>query len=120
MFDARGNAVWEWSLSTGIFGRDVGTERLKKLEAPDLKIAEDSQKAQASGTSSAQRGSGFDPYDTHSVRRATPAPVGTGKDPYNTAGAVRGAQRARGSKPTDLRRLSEWIKQQRELHKKDE
>ena len=40
-FDARGNAVWEWAMSTGIFGRNVDAKRLKKLEAPELKIAEE-------------------------------------------------------------------------------
>jgi hypothetical protein len=39
-FDARGNPVWEWETSTGIFGRDVSTQRLKKLEAKDLAIVE--------------------------------------------------------------------------------
>ncbi len=120
-FDARGNAVWEWSMSTGIFGRDANTERLKKLEAPDLKIADDlPQKGKAFGTSPDQRGPGFDPYNTHSVKGATPEAKDAGGDPYNNAGSGRNAQRERGGKPTDLKRLSEWIKRQRELQKKDE
>jgi hypothetical protein len=36
--DARGNAVWEWEMQTGVFGRDVSTQRLKKLEAHELAI----------------------------------------------------------------------------------
>ena len=120
-FDARGNAVWEWAMSTGIFGRDVDSERLKRLEAPDLKIAEDApQKGKSFGTSVDQRGPGFDPYNTHSVKGAkAEGGKDTGRDPYNTAGAGRKAGDQRG-KPTDLKRLSEWIKRQRELQKKDE
>ncbi len=41
-FDDRGNAVWEWSVATGAFGREVSTERLQKLEHPALSIADDS------------------------------------------------------------------------------
>jgi hypothetical protein len=120
-FDSRGNAVWEWAMSTGIFGRDVDSERLKKLEAPDLRIADDTpQKGKSFGTSVDQRGPGFDPYNTHSIKGAKPEQSrDTGRDPYNTAGAGRKGNGQRG-KPTDLKRLSEWIKRQRELQKKDE
>lgn len=121
-FDARGNAVWEWAMSTGIFGRDVDSERLKKLEAPDLRIAEDQpQKGKTFGTSVDDRGLGFDPYNTHSVKGATPQTgKDTGSDPYNTAGSARKPGGERDAKPTDLKRLSDWIKRQRELQKKDE
>jgi hypothetical protein len=118
-FDARGNAVWEWSMSTGIFGRDVDSERLKKLEAPDLKIADDPpQKSRTFATSPDERGPGFDPYNTHAYRPTDPPPKRTGGDPYNTASS--GKLSDRSGKPTDLRRLSEWIKRQRELQKKNE
>jgi len=120
-FDARGNAVWEWSMSTGIFGRDADTDRLKKLEDPDLKIADDPPATPKSfGTSPDQRGPGFDPYNKHSVKGATPEPKNTGGDPYNSPGSGRSAKHERGSKPADLKRLSEWIKRQRELQKKGE
>jgi hypothetical protein len=39
-FDERGNAVWEWQLETGVYSRDVSTQKLKKLELDDLSIAE--------------------------------------------------------------------------------
>jgi hypothetical protein len=120
-FDSRGNAVWEWAMSTGIFGRDVDSERLKKLEAHDLKIAEDTpHKVKSFGTSVDERGPGFDPYNTHSVKGdKSQTGKDTGRDPYNTAAAGRKAGGERG-KPTDLKRLSEWIKRQRQLQKKDE
>ena len=117
-FDARGNAVWEWSMSTGIFGRDVDSERLRKLEDPDLKIAEDPpHKAKTFGTSPDQRGPGFDPYNTHAHKPVVPAPKATGSDPYNNLSA-RAKSGDNSGKPTDLRRLSAWIKRQRELQKK--
>ncbi|HJS22134.1 MAG TPA: hypothetical protein VJ764_05715 [Steroidobacteraceae bacterium] len=122
-FDARGNAVWEWAMSTGIFGRDVDSERLKKLEAPDLKIAEDTTRkgGKSFGTSVDQRGPGFDPYNTHSITGAKPdTSKDLGRDPYNTAGSASKASSQRGGKPTDLKRLSDWIKRQRELQKKDD
>lgn len=120
-FDARGNAVWEWSMSTGIFGRDVDSERLKKLEAPDLTIADDQpHKTRAFGTSPEQRGPGFDPYNTHAQKPVASRPKSTGGDPYNNLSSARGKGGELSDKPTDLRRLSEWIKRQRELQKKDE
>jgi len=98
-FDDRGNAVWEWSMATGAFGREVDTKRLEKLEAKDLKIVEDPSKP-----------------DT---RTAAPARAGRGADPYNTAGpsATPPASSTTG-KPTDLRKLGEWIKQQKALGRK--
>lgn len=36
--DARGNPVWEWQTSPGVFEKDVSTTRLKKLEAPGLSL----------------------------------------------------------------------------------
>jgi hypothetical protein len=120
-FDARGNAVWEWSMSTGIFGRDVDSDRLKKLEAPDLKIAEDPpQKSKSFGTSPDERGPGFDPYNSHTFRPADAPPQSKGGDPYNTVSGQRSKASDPPGKPTDLRRLSEWIKRQRELQKKGE
>ena len=40
-FDERGNAVWEWQVATGAFGREVTTQRLQKLEHPALSLADD-------------------------------------------------------------------------------
>ena len=31
-FDDRGNAVWEWAVSTGSFGAEASKKRLRKLE----------------------------------------------------------------------------------------
>jgi hypothetical protein len=87
-FDDRGNAIWEWSLATGAFGREVSTERMQRLEHPALSLADDAPTPQGSvranplGTKK-----GYDPYDSGKLGKAPGAP-----------------------KKTDLRKLSEVIK----------
>ena len=97
-FDERGNAVWEWSVATGAFGREVSTERLQKLEHPALSIADDAPT----------------PFDT--VR---PNPLGTkkGYDPYDS-----GKLGKKPEKPqkTDLRKLGEWLKLKQQAAKTKE
>ena len=87
-FDERGNAVWEWSIATGAFGREVSTERLQKLENPGLSIADDAPT----------------PFDI-----ARPNPMGTvkGYNPYDS-GKLGKAPVAPRKK--DLRKLSEFLK----------
>src|ERR1700723_3669933 len=87
-FDDRGNAVWEWSLATGAFGREVSTARLQKLEHPALSIADDAPT----------------PLDT--VR---PTPLGTkkGYDPYDSGKLGKPPEAPRKK---DLRRLGEFLK----------
>jgi hypothetical protein len=87
-FDSRGNAVWEWSIATGAFGREVSTERLQRLEHPALSIADDSPT----------------PFDT--VR---PNPLGqkTGYNPYDSGKL---GKKPEAPKKKDLRKLSEFLK----------
>jgi hypothetical protein len=98
-FDERGNAVWEWQVTTGAFGVEVSTQRLQKLEHPALSIADDAPT----------------PFETV---RANPLGTKKGYDPYDSGRL--------GKKPPppkkDLRRLSEWlkIKKQNEGPKDDE
>ena len=86
-FDDRGNAVWEWSLATGAFGREVSTERLQKLEHPALSLADDAPT----------------PFDNV---RANPLGTKKGYDPYDSGKL--------GKPPTpvkkDLRKLGDWLK----------
>ena len=86
-FDERGNAMWEWSIATGAFGREVSTERLQKLEHPALSIADDAPT----------------PFET-----ARPNPLGTvkGYDPYDSGKLGKAAV----PRKKDLRRLSEFLK----------
>jgi hypothetical protein len=87
-FDERGNAVWEWQVTTGAFGQEVSTQRLQKLEHPALSIADDSPtpfetvRANPLGTKK-----GYDPYDSGRLGKKKEVPV-----------------------KKDLRRLSEWLK----------
>ena len=87
-FDDKGNAVWEWSVSTGAFAREVTTERLQKLEHPALSIAEDAPT----------------PFD---IVRANPLGTKKGYDPYDSGKL---GKRPPNSVKKDLRRLSEVIK----------
>lgn len=97
-FDDRGNAIWEWSIATGAFGREVTTQRLHELEHPALSLADD-----ASAPSDAVRANplgtkkGYDPYDSGKLGKP-PAPP----------------------RKKDLRRLSEWLKLKKQAGDKGE
>jgi hypothetical protein len=86
-FDDKGNAIWEWSIATGAFGREVTTERLQKLEHPALSLADDAPT----------------PFETV---RANPLGAKKGYDPYDSGKL--------GKRPApvkkDLRKLSEFLK----------
>jgi hypothetical protein len=74
-FDDRGNAVWEWSVATGAFGRDVSTERLKKLEVPGLSLEDDPLKDAARSSKNAPvPGGGYDPYATAAPKQPSTQP----------------------------------------------
>jgi hypothetical protein len=87
-FDDRGNAVWEWSIATGAFGREVTTERLHKLEETALSLADDAPT----------------PFDG-----VKPNPLGTKKG-YNPYDSGKLGKTAAPPRKKDLRRLSEWLK----------
>jgi hypothetical protein len=97
-FDDKGNAIWEWSIATGAFGREVSTERLQKLENPGLSIADDSPtpfntvRPNPLGTKK-----GYDPYDSGKLGKRPPAPV-----------------------KKDLRRLSEFLKLKKQAANKND
>ncbi len=68
-YDSKGNPVWEWETSTGVYDRNVSTQRLKKLEAK-LTLEETQpvpqQKPKGLSLQDAERlpGGGMNPYDT--------------------------------------------------------
>jgi len=99
-FDDRGNAVWEWSIATGAFGREISTERLQKLEHPALSIADDAPT----------------PLDTV---RANPLGTKTGYNPYDSGKL---GKKPEPPKKKDLRKLSEFLrlKKQAASNKDDE
>ena len=86
-FDERGNAVWEWAVTTGAFGMEVSTQRLQKLEHPALSIADDAPT----------------PFETV---RSNPLGTKKGYDPYDSGRLGKKAPPAK----KDLRKLSEWLK----------
>ena len=127
--DSRGNPVWEWQLETGVYSRDMSTQKLKKLDLGELSIAETAKHKRPEGLEEPKQqeplpGGGFNPYDN----AAAPAKgAGGGFNPYDRAGSpgskVRPAQPAPAParKPTDLRKLDEWVKLKKRLaEKKDE
>jgi hypothetical protein len=114
-YDERGNAVWEWKLETGVYSRDINTQRLKKLELNDLSIADTAKHARPAGLGGGQSGSsplpggGFNPYDN-----STTAGGNVGSNPYNSGGRASlkpepKAEEPKPRKPMDLKKLSEWV-----------
>jgi hypothetical protein len=113
-FDSRGNAVWEWKTEEGQFSFDVSTQRLKKLEAPELSLDETVRIKRLGGVGlqdGAMPGGGSNPYDSATPankRMAWPnAPAVPQKNPV-------AAQEPR--KPVkDLKRLQEWMEMKKRL-----
>jgi hypothetical protein len=88
--DDRGNAIWEWAVSTGVFGAESSTQRLNKLDNPSLCLAEDAPP----------------PFDA--VKKN---PLGTvkGYSPYDS-GLL---DKKEASRKKDLRKLGEWLRLKR-------
>lgn len=119
-FDSRGNSVWEWQLETGVYSRDVNTQKLKKLDLGDLSIAETAiQKGPLSlEDEPPSPGGGFNPYN----RGVQPQREAT--NPYDNARALSKKLAPKADAPPekprsldDLRKLSEQIKQQRKARR---
>jgi hypothetical protein len=87
-FDDRGNAVWEWAVTTGSFATDISTSRLKKLENHTLALADDAPIVSPS----------------NHIVKPNPKGVVQGYSPYDS-----GTARA-PAKKKDLRRLGEFLK----------
>jgi hypothetical protein len=116
-YDSRGNPIWEWQLETGVYSRDVSTQKLKKLDLGDLSIAE---------TARHKKPSGLENPDQPPGAPAKKAPLpGGGFNPYDNARAAGARLRpsqpppAPQRKPTDLRKLDAWIKLKKKLTGKD-
>jgi hypothetical protein len=74
-FDDRGNAVWEWAVTTGAFSAEVSevsTARLKKLENPTLSLADDDSPPPANLVRPNVKGTvhGYSPYDSGMLVKA--------------------------------------------------
>lgn len=113
-FDERGNSVWEWQLETGVYSKDVSTQRLKKLELDELSIAETAISKRPPGLGGGDKkapGSGFNPYDNTSR-------AGGSASPYDTARAL-GEKVADEPQPQKRRTLDDMRKLSEEIKKKD-
>jgi hypothetical protein len=115
-FDSRGNSVWEWQLETGVYSRDVSTQKLKKLDLGDLSIAETAIQPGPLAPKRTTPGGGFNPYDN------APGPK-EGHNPYDNARnmsrpfAPQAEPKVKRHSLDDLRKLSEMIKAQRKFKK---
>lgn len=112
-YDERGNSVWEWRLETGVYSRDISTQRLKKLDLNDLSIAETAKHRRPPGLGEPAGkqplpGGGFNPYDNSTTARGN-----VGGNPYNSGGqpALKPEPQtpAAPRKPMDLKKLEEWL-----------
>ena len=117
-FDERGNSVWEWQLETGVYSRDVSTQKLKKLELGDLSIAETAVNRRPPGLGGAPKalpGGGFNPYD-NSPRAER------GANPYDKTSSAANKPKATAPRsPADLKKIEEWMKLKKRVEEnKDE
>jgi len=75
-YDSKGNPIWEWETSTGVFDRNVTTQRLKKLEAKlTLEETQPVPKIKPLTVQEPDRlpGGGVNPYDTGGRSNAAPS-----------------------------------------------
>jgi len=94
-FDSRGNPIWEWQTSTGVYDRNVSTQRLKKLEADELSIADTQSVQKPKGLElkepAQMPGGGVNPYDTGPAtkgeRKSLPRIHSHSMSPHKTASA---------------------------------
>jgi hypothetical protein len=119
-FDERGNSVWEWQLDTGVYSRDVNTQKLKKLNLDELSIADTGLNKQLGSDSNKESlpGSGFNPYNS------TPQ-VGGGSSPYDTARALgdkfnNKQPPAKARSLDDMRKLNEAIKAKKRMEEEQQ
>lgn len=63
--DARGNAVWDFAIATGLFALESTSKLLQRLESPSLSIDEEASKPAIQDDKSG----GYDPYNRRSGRR---------------------------------------------------
>lgn len=122
-YDERGNSVWEWQLETGVYSRDISTQRLKKLDLNDLSIADTAIGHRPPGldgpaTRKTMPGGGFNPYDNSSSAHGN-----VGNNPYS--GGARAPLKPAAEpkrKPTDLKKLQEWMELRKrvEQNKRDD
>lgn len=127
--DDRGNTVWEWQLETGVYSRDISTQKLKKLDLGDLSIAETASHQRPGGLGNDKpapqkklAGGGFNPYDSSSSGGAGGNPYDNARNFSQKVQPPAAPSKPQPRKPMDLKRLEEWmqIKKRLEEQKKNE
>lgn len=86
-FDSRGNPVWEWETSTGVYDKNVSTQRLKTLEATELSLEQTqalAEKKKLEIEKGGVRGGGINPYDSTQVPSPPTAPKAAAKSSSET------------------------------------
>jgi hypothetical protein len=115
--DDRGNTVWEWKLETGVYSRDISTQRLKKLDLGDLSIAETASHQRPAGLDPKHEAKapsgGFNPYDSASGGDRGGNPYDNARNTSRNLQQPSNAPPAR--KPMDLKRLEEWMQIRKRL-----
>lgn len=127
-YDSRGNPIWEWQLETGVYTRDVSTQKLKKLDLGELSLVDTAIQKKPLGGDSEPRAGGFNPRDKGAggFNPYDKGPAATGFNPYDNARSLgnRMTQKepppAPARKPADMRKLDEWIKSRKKLKDKGE
>jgi len=96
--DSRGNAIWQWAVTTGKHAMDSTSALLKKLDVPGLKLEDDRPAFRANDPGeSAPKASGYDPYGTLARR-----------EPASGKSATRPAARPTAKPAPPPRRRSFW------------
>lgn len=109
-FDARGNPIWEWQIETGVYGRDISTQRLQRLTPKELSLLETGAH-EALDSGKRDIGSGFNPYESSAP--AKPNPFGRARVAPDPGPDVQPRKRTLD----DMRKLSEAIKQKKKLER---
>ena len=125
--DERGNTVWEWQLETGVYSRDISTQKLKKLDLGDLSIAETASHQRPGGLGDEKRLRRRKRRAAASIPTTAPAAAGAGGNPYDnarnsgkTSAAARQPVAPPARKPMDLKRLEEWMQIKKRLEAAEE
>jgi hypothetical protein len=79
-FGARGRAIWEWAIRTGMFDRNASTQRIRALTEASFRL-------ELEETLRTNAGRGRSPYQRAPAKPAAREP--TGGDPYSSGPARR-------------------------------
>jgi hypothetical protein len=110
-FDERGNSVWEWQIETGVYGRDISTQRLKRLTPVELSLVDTGIHERPDPLADKQRAlGGFNPYDS-----ASSATVRRSPQDYLSLQDQQPAEPRKRRTLDDMRKLSEAIKLKKKL-----